>query len=329
MKDKNFSMVNLSKKVIGVDVSSNVLVMSFMNKEGKQTILNVYNNKTDIERCLKKIDVNCYKIVVEATGSYSSKVLYYAYLLGFEVYQVSGLSVKKYGEAKNQISKTDEEDARLIRNFGETMKMLPYEPKKENIELLDQELTLWHDLEQEKARFSLKLKSLRQKPVLNKEVIKHYESIIKRIGKDIEKLQERLPKLEDEELKDTKELLESITGIGKKTALLLLVSTNNFKNFKSAKALSKYFGVAPRMYHSGNKKITIGKCRTSKGLIRSVLYVCSWSAIRYNKHCKALFERILQKGKCKKLALIAVCNKLLRLVFGIVNNKRKYQPDYI
>lgn len=322
-------MSNLEKKVIGVDVGSKILVMSLINEEGKPIILNVCNNKTDIERSLKKIEVDSYKIVVEATGSYSSKILYYAYSLGFEVYQISGLSVKKYAEAKNHISKTDEEDARLIRDFGETMDMLAFEPKKENLELLDQELNLWQDLEREKARFSLKLKSLRQKPVFNKEVVKHYESIIKRIGKDIEKLQERLPKLEDQELKESKELLASISGIGEKTALLLLVATNNFKNFKSAKALSKYFGVAPRMYHSGNKKITVGKCRTSKGFIRSVLYVCSWSAIRYNPQCKALFERILEKGKCKKVALIAVCNKLLRIAFGIINKKQKYQPNYI
>lgn len=322
-------MTNLEKKVIGVDVSSKILVMSLENTDGKQTIINVCNNKTDIERSLKRWNLDDYKIVVEATGSYSSKILYYAYSMGFEVYQVSGLSIKKYSEAKNQISKTDEEDARLIRNFGETMEMLPFEPKKENIEFLDQELNLWQDLEQEKARYSLKLKSLRQKPVLNKEVIKHFESIIKRIGKDIEKLQKRLPELEDEALKESKELLTSISGIGEKTALLLLVSTNNFKNFKNAKAISKYFGVAPRMYHSGNKKITIGKCRTSKGFVRSVLYVCSWSAIRYNAQCKALFERILEKGKCKKVALIAVCNKLLRQAFGIINNKQKYQPNYI
>lgn len=322
-------MVNLSKKVIGIDVSSKVLVMSLLNDQGKQTIVNVCNHKTDIERCLKKWNVSDYKIVVEATGSYSSKILYYAYSLGFEVYQVSGLSIKKFAEAKNQISKTDEEDARLIRNFGETMEILPFEPKKENIELLDQELNLWQDLEQEKARFSLKLKSLRQKAILNKEVIKHYESILKRIEKDIEKLQARLPKLEDFEIKESKELLTSISGIGEKTALLLLVATNNFKNFKTAKSLSKYFGVAPRMYHSGNKKITIGKCRTSKGFIRSILYVCSWSAIRFNPQCKALFERILEKGKCKKVALIAVCNKLLRQAFGLITSKQKYQPNYI
>ena len=129
-------MANLEKKVIGVDVSSKILVMSLLNEEEKQLIINVCNNKTDIEKCLKKLEKDKYKIVVEATGSYSSKILYYAYQLGFEVYQVSGLSIKKFAEVKNHISKTDEEDARLIRNFGETMEMTAFEPKKENIELL-------------------------------------------------------------------------------------------------------------------------------------------------------------------------------------------------
>ena len=188
-------MVNLKKKVIGVDVSSKILVMSFLNEEEKPIILNVSNLKKDIEKCFKQWRTEDWKIVVEATGSYSSKVLYYAYSLGFEVYQASGLSIEKFAEAKNQISKTDEEDAKLIRNFGETMELIPFEPKKGNIELLDQELNLWQDLEQERSRFSLKLKSLRQKPVLYKHVIKHYESIIKGIVKEIEKVQKRLVRI--------------------------------------------------------------------------------------------------------------------------------------
>lgn len=322
-------MTNLTKKVIGVDVSSKILVMSLLNDEGKNTIMNVNNQKTAIVKCLKKISPDAYKIVVEATGSYSSKILYYAHSMGFEVYQVSGLSIKKFAEAKHQISKTDEEDARLIRNYGEVMELNAYEPKQENIELMEQELNLWQDLQQEKERFSLKLKSLKQKPILNPEVVKQYEKIIRNLEKDIEKLQKRLVKLEDEELEKNKKLLMSISGIGEKTALLLLVSTNNFKNFKSSKALSKYFGVAPRLYHSGNKKLSLGKCRTTKGFVRSVLYVCSWSAIRFNAQCKALYERILESGKAKKLALIAVCNKLLRQSFGVIKGAQTYNPNFI
>lgn len=321
-------MVNLGKKVVGVDVSSRFLTMSFRNEQNQEIVMNIGNLKKDIVSRLKKLKKEDYKIVVEATGSYSSKILYYAHFMGFDVYQVSPLTIKKYAEVKNMISKTDDEDARLIRDFGEKMEMSLYEPKKENLEFLEQEMNLWQDLEQEKMRFSLKLKSLRQKARLNKDVLKHYETLIENLQKEIEKLLKRLPKLEDEELKENKNLLKSISGIGEKTSLLLLVATNHFKSFEHSKSVSKYFGVAPRMYHSGNKRITIGKCRTSKEHIRSVLFICSWSAVKYNAQCKALYERILEKGKCKKLALIAVCNKLLRQAFGIIKSKNKYQLDF-
>lgn len=321
-------MASLEKKVIGVDVGAKFLTISFKNEQNQEIVKNVLNLKTNILKMLEKLGNENYKVVIEATGSYSSKILYHAHYLGFDVYQVSPLSIKKYGEMKNIISKTDEEDAKLIRDFGEKMELSPYEPKKENLEMLEQEMNLLQDLEQEKMRFSLKLKSLRQKARLNKDVIKHYESLLKQFEKEIEKLHKRLPKLEDEELKENKKLLKSIGGIGEKTSLLLLIATNHFKNFQHPKAVSKYFGVAPRMYHSGNKKVTIGKCRTTKEHIRSVLYVCSWGAVKCNVQCKALYERILEKGKCKKLALVAVCNKLLRQAFGIIKSKTQYQPNF-
>jgi transposase len=322
-------MVNLEKKVVGVDVSSKFLTMSFKNEHNQEIVINIGNLKKDIVGYLKKLKKEDYKVVVEATGSYSSKILYYSYSMGFDVCRVSPLTIKKYAEVKNQISKTDDEDAKLIRDFGEKMELSLYEPKNENLEFLEQELTLWQDLEQEKVRFSLKLKSLRQKARLNKEVLKHYETLIDSLQKEIEKLQKRLPRLEDGELKENKDLLKSINGIGEKTSLLLLVATNHFKDFKHSKSVSKYFGVAPRMYHSGNKKVTIGKCRTSKEHIRSILFICSWSAVKCNPQCKALYERILEKGKCKKLALIAVCNKLLRQAFGIIKSKNQYQLDFV
>lgn len=78
----------------------------------------------------KKLKTEEYKIVIEATGSYSSKILHYASSLGFDVYQISPLTIKKYAEVKNVISKTDDEDAKLIRDFGEKMEMSLYKPKK-------------------------------------------------------------------------------------------------------------------------------------------------------------------------------------------------------
>jgi hypothetical protein len=48
-----------------------------------------------------------------------------------------------------------------------------------------------------------------------------------------------------------------------------------------------------------------------------------------NPSCKELFERLVAKGKNKKLVLIAVCNKLLKQVFGVVKNNQRYDKNYL
>ena len=56
--------------------------------------------------------------------------------------------------------------------------------------------------------------------------------------------------------------------------------------------------------------------------------MCSMNAYKYNKSCRNLFDRIVAKGKSKKLALIAVCNKLLKQAFSIVKNGMPYDDNY-
>ncbi len=62
--------------------------------------------------------------------------------------------------------------------------------------------------------------------------------------------------------------------------------------------------------------------------LRNLLFMCSFNACKYNRACKSLFDRIVAKGKSKKLALIAVCNKLLKQAFAIVKNGIPYNNEY-
>lgn len=63
--------------------------------------------------------------------------------------------------------------------------------------------------------------------------------------------------------------------------------------------------------------------------MRAMLYVCAWSAKRYNKACSKLYERLLAKGKAKKMALIAVVNKLLKQAFAIATKHTNYDENYV
>jgi hypothetical protein len=52
--------------------------------------------------------------------------------------------------------------------------------------------------------------------------------------------------------------------------------------------------------------------------LRNLLFLCAFTACKHNKGCCAVYERIVNKGKRKKLALIAVSNKLVKQRFAIV-----------
>ena len=66
----------------------------------------------------------------------------------------------------------------------------------------------------------------------------------------------------------------------------------------------------------------------SVGLIRGKLFICRFSAKKTNVACAAIFDRLVAKGEDKKLALISVCNKLLKQAFAIVKSGVPYQADF-
>jgi transposase len=152
---------------------------------------------------------------------------------------------------------------------------------------------------------------------------------IKQIQNEVIYFEERVEMLIKENEPELLTNLTSISGIGKKTALLLISSTNAFKTFENHKQLSAYFGLAPAERTSGTS--VKGRSRiTKKGnpLIRNHLFLCSFTACEHNPQCKALYKRIVDKGKSKKLALIAVCNKLLKQVFAVAQSGIPYDPYY-
>jgi hypothetical protein len=64
------------------------------------------------------------------------------------------------------------------------------------------------------------------------------------------------------------------------------------------------------------------------GRLRHVLHKGALNAKEKNPACKELFYRLVAKGNNKKLAVIAVCNKLLKQVFGVVKNNQRYDKNY-
>ena len=138
-----------------------------------------------------------------------------------------------------------------------------------------------------------------------------------------------MKKLIKENYPDLYSRLQSIPGIGESTAAFMLILTEGFDKFESAKQLICYVGLSPTEKSSGTS--VRGSSRISKQgnpKIRNLLFMCSFNACKSNKACRELYQRIVAKGKSKKLALIAVANKLLKQSFAIAKSGLVYDPDY-
>ncbi|MDR0753796.1 MAG: transposase, partial [Prevotellaceae bacterium] len=101
------------------------------------------------------------------------------------------------------------------------------------------------------------------------------------------------------------------------------------KNFDSAKQISSYFGLCPRIYESGTSvKGKARICKMGMAMVRKMFYLCALSAKKHNRACRELYDRLVLQGKSKKLALIAVANKLLKQAFSIIMNKSVYVDNF-
>jgi len=173
------------------------------------------------------------------------------------------------------------------------------------------------------------LHSLEQVPLQMKEVIKSLKKSKEHLEREVKKLEMQLHNLfqtwQSEQLKN----ITSIPGLGKRAVALLIVYPDGFKKIQNHRQLIALAGLAPSEHTSGTSvRGRKGICKMGSGHLRNVLYMCSLSAIKHNQACKELYGRLKAKGKRSKVALIAVCNKLLKQAFAIATKGTTYQPHY-
>jgi len=313
------------KEFIGIDVSKDVIDVYDFNGNYHQFT----NSYSGFKKLLKLTSVATH-CVMEATGYYHLKLAYFLQEEGVAVSVENPLKVKRFIQMKLTKIKTDKSDAKQLYEYG-----------------LSQDPSLWlgNSASQQECLQILRLLALYTKQstqlknkihgeytlgLPSKAVVGSLKLQLKRLEKELEKLEDVLLVKVKESHKEQLSLLQSIPGIGKKTAMFLVVFTDGFARFSSSKELCSYAGLTPMIRQSGSS--VRGRSRISKignARLRNLMFMCSFNACKYNKACKAIYERIVGKRKSKKLALIAVCNKLLKQAFAIVKSGLPYDENFV
>jgi transposase len=124
-------------------------------------------------------------------------------------------------------------------------------------------------------------------------------------------------------------LLTSVPGIGKQTAMALIVVTNGFTRLTDSRKLSCYSGLAPFPYSSGSS--VRGRTKVSKMgdmKLKVLLNLSAWNAIRAIPAFKEYFKRKVSEGKHKMSVINAIRNKLLALALAVIKRNSPFEKNY-
>ena len=129
---------------------------------------------------------------------------------------------------------------------------------------------------------------------------------------------------------DAVKLLQTIPGVGRKTAEVIVAALDDPQRFQNARQVSAYAGLVPDQRQSGQTNRLGSITRRGSGLLRSALVEAAWAMLRYNPWAVQVYQRICGGQKTrKKTAIIALARKLLVRCWAMLRRKEPWQDDSV
>lgn len=310
-----------SERFVGIDVAKAHLDVAWNDAPA---VTRVANDAPALEALVRDLRAGGAALVVcEATGGYHAALLAALLAAGVPAVAVNPRQARDFARACGLLEKTDAVDARALAQFAARVRppvraTAPDAPDAAFGELVARRRQLVEMLVAERNR----LEHASSKAVV-RDVRAHIDWLKKRlrdVDKDLDCAVQAHPRW-DARL----ELLESVPGVGRVTALTLLSALPELGTV-DRKAIAKLAGVAPLSDDSGRRT---GKRRIWGGRaeVRAVLYMATLVATRHNAPIREAYAALKARGKEKKVALVACMHKLLTILNAIARTSTPWQPQ--
>jgi len=314
---------------LGIDISKKDFHVVLL-KEERGLKPKKFTNDTagfeNLNKWLKKSGVEELHACMEATSIYGDALAKFLYEAGYQVSVVNPARIKGFAKSELLRTKTDSVDAALIARFCAAIKPSLWKPTplevKELQALLRRLESLTEMYQQEENRLETATETVAKLTRAHLDYIKQQQAEIKKMISDHFD--------QHPHLKQQRELLTSIPGIGEQTAAVLLAEVGRIEDYKNARQLAAYAGLTPCERSSGTS--VRGKTRlscTGNVRLRKALYMPAVVAMRCNPLLKAVSERLLGRGKVKMQVIGALMRKLVHLAFGILKSQKPFDPTYL
>ena len=259
-------------------------------------------------------------IAMEASGGCEIPFLRALQAAGLPVAVVNPRQIRDFARAMNRLAKTDRIDAQVIARFAAMMQPSPAEIPGENQEKLKALQTrrqqVVDSLTQEKNRLTATRDLSMRRRI--EQVIEVYQQQLTELNDELKQAVQADPKLQQQA-----ELLTSVPGVGPATAHALLAEMPELGKLNRRQTAS-LAGLAPRNRDSGKFR---GKRMISGGRrsVRRAVYMATLVATKHHPLIRAHYQRLLQQGKKKLVALIACMRKLLNILNSLLKTQQPWR----
>lgn len=311
---------------VGIDVSKATLEIALDDKAKTQTLGNDEAGLKALIAKLKGLGNKVAVVLLEATGGLEQPAAAALCASDFAVMVVNPRQAHDFAKAMGYLAKTDSTDARALSHFARTLhasekrERLLYKLPTTEQELLLAMVTRRSQLVGMRVAESNRLTSA------HKSQRKSINVMLKMLDRQIEQLDDDAGRHLKDHFKDKLELLKGLKGVGPGTQAMLMAALPELGALNQ-REIAKLVGVAPLNCDSGKFK---GKRKTwgGRAAVRAALYMATMSAARYDPTIKAFYQRLLQAGKPKKVALTACMHKLLTIINAVLKSGTPWQAGY-
>lgn len=307
--------------VLGIDISKDDFHTCLLQGGGQRA--HSFPNNTEgyrqLSRWLKNRGATEIHACMEATGPYWRGLATSLFESGMQVSVVNPARTAMFARSQLRRTKTDIVDAVMIAQFCQTQQPGLWTPPAPHILELRGLLSYRQELVEQRKRIGQIAGSIEVSTQLRRLHTKH----LKVLNDTIEVIEGQLRQT----LKTNRELsaqvakLESVEGFGLLTAAAI-VAKLPVDRLRDGKAAAAYVGLTPRERQSGTS--VKGKphiCKTGDGTLRRDLYMPAMSAMRCNPILAAFAARLKERGKPRKVIIVAVMRKLIVLAFNLLKRQ--------
>jgi transposase len=313
---------------LGIDISKSKFDIC-LAREGGKFRHKVFPNSplgfSQLSAWLSKQKVERVHACMEATGTYGEALATYLYEAGHLVSVVNPAVIKAYGQSRLARTKTDKADATLIAQFCSERRPPAWQPLPAEIRQLQALVRRLDSLLEMRGMEANRL-DVAAAEAVKESLVGHLTFLDEEIARTESLIRTHIGNHPG--LREQRDLLLSIPGIGSTTAAKLLGEILDVKLYESARQLAAFAGLAPRLHESGSSiKRTARLSKTGAPRLRRALYFPAIVAIKHNPQIRALGVRMKGRGKCPMQIIGAAMRKLVHIAYGVLKSGRPFDPE--